>query len=356
MIKKMVLKNVYTFTEEIIIDFASSINIYAIFGGNGSGKTNIINIIKEINRSLNGELDFEKVSKMKSVFTKKEEMQFCVRYEIKGILYDYNLVLDSEKVLYQSILLGDKKIIEYDIDEESQYCSDVLDLDRFTNFDASKKGVMPLLQLFDDKEIIPFLEYIECNFSSKRRYGVENKYKKMLEFAYLNNNVKEEIQEELKKIDVGVEKLNILFDEENDSYKVTLKHNSIDINLRYESNGTQKYFELMLNLLYDTKHFGSEIYMIDELEKAFHPLLTKYFIQYFKKCPEVQFIFTSHNYDILDEKLLPAKSIFFLQKQNNSTELFCLNDFKLRSDDRHNWKKMYFQNRIGGLPYVEIRD
>lgn len=355
MIKKIVVKNVYTFSEKIIFDFNSKESIYAIFGGNGVGKTNIISTFRMINKSLKGEIEFSDIKKMKSKFIEEDLMQFLVRYDIDNINYDYSLILDIDKVIFQSIVADGKVILQYDGEKEIKYTSDVLDIEKFENFDASIKGFMPLLSLFTDESILPLTRYIERNFADNRKYGDMKNRQSLLKFVYENKEVIDILTQEIKKIDVGISDLKIRLNQDDGTYIVNFIHNDISMDLQDESSGTRKYFHLMLNLLFDLKKFNSNIYMIDELESSFHPLLTKYFIQYFKNHPEVQFIFTTHNYDILDEKLLPDKSIYFLQKEDNHSSLFCLSDFNLRKDDRNNWKKMYFQNRMGGVPRVEIR-
>jgi AAA15 family ATPase/GTPase len=138
------------------------------------------------------------------------------------------------------------------------------------------------------------------------------------------------------------------------NYKVYFVHNGIDIALEMESSGTQKYFALVVGALTGNAKYGEYIHIFDEIETHFHNELMKKFFNFFKTEIKGQLICTTHNQTILDEKLIGKENILFVDKKENSSEIYRLSSFDgIRSDKRHNWKKLYNEDRFGAYPNIK---
>lgn len=121
-----------------------------------------------------------------------------------------------------------------------------------------------------------------------------------------------------------------------------------------ESAGTQRLMDI-LPILADVRA-GEKVYVIDELDRKLHPLLSRLFIEsYLEQCSDSQrgqLIFTTHDTHLLDLNLLRRDEVWFLQKDSEGgTKLYSLSDLKVRSDLKI--EKGYLNGRFGGIPFIK---
>lgn len=123
-----------------------------------------------------------------------------------------------------------------------------------------------------------------------------------------------------------------------------------------ESDGTQRLLHL-LPALYHLKN-GCKVFVIDELDRSLHPLLSHSILQFFvNACPGAcqQLIVTSHETYLLDQELLRRDEIWFVEKDNSQqTRLFSLAELGVRKDLR--LERGYLQGRFGGVPSIHGMD
>ncbi|WP_159991608.1 AAA family ATPase [Pelistega ratti] len=129
--------------------------------------------------------------------------------------------------------------------------------------------------------------------------------------------------------------------------------NKQKINLRNESDGTQKLFEfagLMLEVLQN-----GYILVIDELNKSLHPDLVRFLVKLFNSPinqKNAQLIFTTHETSVLRKDLLRRDQIWFCEKnKDRSTTLYPLTDFKPHIS-RENIEEYYLHGRYGAKPLL----
>lgn len=117
-----------------------------------------------------------------------------------------------------------------------------------------------------------------------------------------------------------------------------------------ESAGTQKLFGIMLLLLDVVKRRKS--LMLDEFDISLHTLLADFILDFVHASDGAQFLFTSHNTNLIDTSRLRKDQIVFVNKKSDgSTEVYSLYDFK---DFRDNMdaEKSYKQGRFDAIPIV----
>lgn len=123
-----------------------------------------------------------------------------------------------------------------------------------------------------------------------------------------------------------------------------------------ESDGTQRLMHL-LPALYHLKQ-GHKVFVIDELDRSLHPLLSHSILDFFvNACPGThqQLIVTSHETRLLDQDLLRRDEIWFAEKDSQQqTRLFSLADLGVRNDLR--LERGYLQGRFGGVPSIHGMD
>ena len=127
----------------------------------------------------------------------------------------------------------------------------------------------------------------------------------------------------------------------------------ISFDFSKESAGTQRLTHL-LPILIDLL-FSEKVYIIDELDRSLHPLLSKLFLEAYLKGSanqhRSQLVFTTHDTHLLDLKLLRQDEIWFLEKnEQGASHLYSLVNLKMNSD--LNIQNGYLQGRFGGIPFI----
>ncbi|MDR0721055.1 MAG: ATP-binding protein [Treponema sp.] len=118
-----------------------------------------------------------------------------------------------------------------------------------------------------------------------------------------------------------------------------------------ESAGTTQLFSMLFFLLDVIKN--EKAFMLDEFDLSLHTKLAEFVIDLFHAGSQAQFLFASHNTNLIDMKRFRRDQIVFVNKKGDgSTELYSLYDHK---DFRENMdaEKGYLQGRFDALPLVD---
>jgi AAA15 family ATPase/GTPase len=120
-----------------------------------------------------------------------------------------------------------------------------------------------------------------------------------------------------------------------------------------ESHGTRKLF-LLAGPLLDMLLNGRTLF-VDELDARLHPLITSTIIKLFNSertnAKNAQLIFTTHDTNLLDRKLLRRDQIWFVEKDSQAaTHLYSLAEYKVRNDA--SFEKDYVSGRYGAIPFL----
>lgn len=147
-------------------------------------------------------------------------------------------------------------------------------------------------------------------------------------------------------------------DEKFDINKLLFKHGNECTKLfefGEESEGTQKLIEL-LDIIQSSNE--GNIFIIDELDRSFHPIMTKKFIETFFKATNSlnnQLIISTHESSIMDLDFLRKDEIWFSEKTNDfATKLFSLDEFKVNNEKKI--LKDYLEGRYGAIPLFKNYD
>ncbi len=118
-----------------------------------------------------------------------------------------------------------------------------------------------------------------------------------------------------------------------------------------ESDGTLRMFDLIPTLITPKNNYP--VYIIDELNRSLHPMLTRMLVNDFLSLSNPsQMIVTTHESNLLDLELLRRDEIWFTEKNNlGATNLFSLEEFSPRYD--RDIMKGYLLGRFGGIPFLK---
>lgn len=149
-------------------------------------------------------------------------------------------------------------------------------------------------------------------------------------------SLKKDDRDEFKIIKIGLNHLNekmeiVVFDMED------------------ESDGTRRLFDF-IPALHQLANSES-VFVIDELDRSLHSKLTLTLFELFQELSlknRSQLIATTHEALLLDLDLFRKDEIWFVEKNNNESRLYSLNEFKIRNDKIIN--KDYLLGRYGAIP------
>lgn len=141
------------------------------------------------------------------------------------------------------------------------------------------------------------------------------------------------------------------------AYKLITKHlnkigKGVVFEMDEESDGTRRLIDFIPILVDLVKN--DSVYLIDEIDRSMHPILTKgileYFISNFSKSNS-QLIVTTHESNLLDLDLLRKDEIWFVEKDKlGFSKFYSLLEFMPRSDK--DIKKGYLNGRYGAIPFL----
>lgn len=383
-----------------------------ISGPNASGKSNIIkaveyitNLIKYSSKySSNRKIEYEPFKLDEK--TKNQPSEFELTILIDGVVYFYSFAVNNKEIVSESlyrksnrkkILIFTRKgnqpnngkhLFEFKIQEKEQKTLSertgenklYLSVSADWNFQITRK----------------VYDYIQSNFfilsSKKDIFDNINIYK----VFYDNKKFKEQVLSKLKQVDFGIKGIEIdtkdrvsqqnqeIIDDfykiiaqkagieeaekqkekmlASKDYKLFLLHEYNQDNKKFttrftideESLGTAEFLQKLGLIMYVIDKGG--VLFIDELEASLHSYLTQFLNAYInsEENQKAQVIYTTHCYDLLDLETsnLRHDQINFTQKRDDqSTELFSLGEFKERKDV--NIMKRYFEGRYGALPFIQ---
>ena len=122
----------------------------------------------------------------------------------------------------------------------------------------------------------------------------------------------------------------------------------------HESEGTKKLFALAGPILKILKE--GKTLIIDELDARLHPLLTESIIRLFNSNEtnpnNAQLVFTTHDTNLLTNKLFRRDQIWFTEKNKfGATDLYSLAEFKgVRYDA--SYERDYIAGKYGAIPFI----
>lgn len=131
------------------------------------------------------------------------------------------------------------------------------------------------------------------------------------------------------------------------------KHSNSIFLMRDESDGTIRLLDL-LEILFSKN--DNRVYVIDEISRCLHPMLTKRFIKNFLDLASernTQLIATTHEIELMDLELVRQDEIGFIgrRESNGTSKIFGLDEFSARFDKRI--RRAYIDGDYGAIPRFE---
>lgn len=355
MLKKFTVSNYKNFKDEISLDFskigeysfnADCLSMRLIYGRNATGKTNFGRALLDIKILLYG---------MQSSGLINEDGAAKFKYEFKfgndEVVYKYSRFSNTElcdEELYingEAIIKCDFKNSKFDFQGLSIISAETVNTNRYVNKDEmDNEYVLPFLRWLinntafsDDSVLIQLFEYVRkmdmITVGHDLLYSNRNFFENLKNPAYLHNF------EDFLNL-MGIECKLVLQELPDGQVELYFSQNKLVPFYSTASSGT-----LALTSLYQKIVSNLSLIYLDDFAAFYHYEMAEKLICYFKdKYPECQFIMTSHNTNLMTNKIMRPDCLFILSSKGTLTALCDATERELR--EGHNLEKMYISGEF----------
>lgn len=368
-----------------------------VYGANAAGKTNVIQALRYLANMVEDsatDLDEGDSTGVEPFaldpHTSSEPSEFVIRFVVDGVRYHLVLVLNKERILFESLSAfpkGREQVwyernwddastqYQWNSAKPTQYRRDT-NLVKYTRDNAlylstavkfNDEQLKPIYLWFKDK--IRFLRLnsefptLSPNYTVKqimKNVNERARITKLLQHAdigILSTRVNERI---LERSDLP-ENMPSEFIEQilkSKHFEITFGHRGTEgrefsLEWENESSGTQKFFSLAgpwLDILENGYLAG-----LDEIESSIHPsmvsALLKLIFSETTNNKGAQLLFTTHNPLLLDTEVIRRDQVWFADKDDEgATHLYPLTDYKPRN--KESLVRGYMAGRYGAVPFI----
>lgn len=357
----------------------------AIYGANGSGKSSFIESFGFLQALIVESINLQPGDKIlrtpHKLSGKDEPTSYTVQFICNNTRYVYSVSILEEKIteeyLYYFPNGKQAKIFDRDLEEISinekfkkdlETCKNILKPNRlFLSCAANFSNVEEIVSvfLFFKEKIVIYQNGPNnwLNYSAKTLQDNEEVKDVFIKFMkYIGTGLEDiKVKYNRKKLDSKELPIqmpeplkNILTAQETEIIDVKLDYGKFLVNLKEESQGIQKLFEILCPIV-DILANG-KILICDEIETSLHANIVLEIIKLFKylERKEVsQLIFSTHDTSLLDLSLFRRDQIWFteLKPELRSTDLYSLAELKnVRKDE--NVLKGYISGKYGAIPML----
>jgi hypothetical protein len=124
-----------------------------------------------------------------------------------------------------------------------------------------------------------------------------------------------------------------------------------------ESDGTRRLFDLLPAFLLLEERSFPPVFVIDELDRSLHSLLTRNLLEHYLAQPRTdksrsQLIFTTHDTQLMTQDIFRRDEIWLTERdRSGASKLVAFSEFKDVRKDK-DIRKSYLQGRMGGVPHI----
>lgn len=387
MIRKIKFSNFYSFEGTHEIDFTTnkkkSENYFNTFDGkqiskvaiivgpNNSGKTNLMKLFGYLDYFISSPTrEDEKfgLGFKQYAFSPEKPSSFELEFETENKLYFYKLKTTSEKVLEESLsakkLNKNSRIYKIFEREKEKITVNKKLIPGITQKSLSsiKDNISTIAfiksghDIDEIDEIADYFYRFVTNINEQGDVISVDKGIVLASKAYVEYpELKEKMEEMIHGLNIDIESFSINTNREDKTITIDALHDVggkvYNLPLNYESKGTQALFAGLVDILISIE--DGTVLALDEIETGLHPhavyKLLSYIVDEFSDRKR-QFIFSSHSFDFI--KKLDPQQIFFVEKIDNSSTFFRLDELGVRPDE--NFLSKYMSGAYGAFPRIRI--
>ena len=360
------------------------VRMAAIYGANGSGKSNVINAIEFMRALVVNSINHQPGEGVFQAPHKLAEPEMPSSYDIqfvtKGIRYAYgfsvkNHLIDEEYLYYfpkkRQVKIFERKGLEIKPGDRYKNAFELslnvlkdnrLFLSCIANYTNLKEVEDAFL--FFKEDIVVYNPVINnwSEYSAKLLQDSAQIKKLYIDILnVLGTNVKDvKVRFETKKLthadlpnDMPEFLKDMLSSQESNLFEAKMVYEDFEINIQEESTGIQKLFEIICPIL-DILMKG-RILICDEIETGLHEAVVKRILEIFQRSKKEEFaqiIFSTHDTSLLSSVPFRRDQIWFTElDEQRATDLFSLAEIKnVRKEE--NLARGYISGKYGAIPML----
>lgn len=378
MLKKFKLKNYKNFKDEITIDFKDTagyqfnkdclsdgiISKMLIYGRNATGKTNLGRALLDIGATIIGPIGYRNNGIMLNADSNEKEAVFNYEFRFGDteLFYKYSRKSNQE-LSYEKLIINDTCIFECDFDKKiynfgnlNCISAETANVERYKQSleveeDEISGAKLPFLRwvisnvaLQKDSVLIELANYVGrmmmitvSNGIPYRMRKIDQRFYELLE----DENKLQDLEDFLNTMGIECKlELRKLPDGQRELY---FAHDKLVPFYENASSGTIALVELYRRLVQRVRD-ASLIYL-DEFDAFYHYEMAENVIYFFKqRYPKCQIIMTSHNTNLMTNRIMRPDCLFILSRKGILTALCNATQRELR--EGHNLEKMYISGEF----------
>ena len=361
MLKKFTVSNYKNFKDEISLDFSKigeysfnmdSLSMRLIYGRNATGRTNFGRALLDIKILLYGMFRNDENSVLINADS-QDTAKFIYEFQFGSdeVVYKYSRFANTElcdEELYingEAIFKCDFKNSKFDFQGLSIISAETVNTNRYLNKDEmDNEYVLPFLRWLinntafsDDSVLIQLFEYVRkmdmITVGNDLLYSNRNFLENLKNPVYLHNF------EDFLNV-MGIECKLVLQELPDGQAELYFSQNKLVPFYSTASSGT-----LALTSLYQKIVSNCSLIYIDDFAAFYHYEMAEKLISFFKtKYPKCQLIMTSHNTNLMTNKIMRPDCLFILSSRGTLTALCDATERELR--EGHNLEKMYISGEF----------
>ena len=379
MLKKFTLKNYKNFKDEISIDFENTagyqfstdcitdgtISKMLIYGRNATGKTNLGKALIDICMTMFGVRRYADTGVFLNADSIDETATFSYEFgfENNELIYRYTRFYNQE-LRNEELRINKKTIFSCDF-ENNKF--DFKNLKYINAETASIDRYLQSVDIDDEEELqepkLPFLRWLISNVALNsdsilielanytRRMLMITAGNTMLRTSRRMNDSFYELLEDSNRLkdleyflnEMGIECKLILQKLLDGQRELYFEHEKLVPFYETASSGTLALVDLYRRLI--PKNWDPSFIYLDEFDAFYHYEMSEKVINFFKRrYPKCQIIMTSHNTNLMTNRLMRPDCLFILSRAGALTALCNATERELR--EGHNLEKMYISGEF----------
>lgn len=365
-----------------------------LFWANASGKTNLLSALEYMDYKVSLSHDIDKLRPqdpfLLNINSVNEPSFFEIIFSLDDEIFQYNFKILKDNIVSENLykILTNKKSdpvqllkrewqkIEVFEEMNTQNTRDIIDSGKTReealfisvaqnwNEDLSRKiGSFFREYLYSFKMMDSKLEHYTKDRSQKDEKFRDKIVSYLQKFDFSISWMRVEEREIPRNIDPEIPNYVL----RNIFARLELEHKIFDDNWNHidsvffsekrESLGTQNFLKILGPIFHTLENWW--ILLIDEFNASLHPKMCDAIIELILReswmnGKNSQFIFTTHDTNILDNKLLKKDQFWFTErKSTGASDLYSLGDFDIREDTK-GFSVKYKQWRFWAIPFISL--
>ncbi len=379
MLKKFTLKNYKNFKDEISIDFENTagyqfstdcitdgtISKMLIYGRNATGKTNLGKALGDISVTIFGTRRYVDTGVFLNAdsIDQKATFSYKFRFEDSELVYRYAR-FSNQELRDEELFINGRTIFSCNF-ENNEF--NFKNLEYVNAETASIDRYLQSVDIGDEEELqeskLPFLRWLLSNVALSNDsilIKLDNYVRRMLMITAGNamlrvsrrmNDTFYELLEDPDRLkdledflnEMGIECKLILQKLPDGQRELYFGHEKLVPFYGTASSGTLALVDLYRRLI--PKNWAPSFIYLDEFDAFYHYEMAEKVIHFLKrKYPKCQIIMTSHNTNLMTNRLMRPDCLFILSKAGTLTALCNATERELR--EGHNLEKMYISGEF----------